>query len=180
MHEDDKKNEIIKQKIKNEMQRYILYTLFLTFFFAAFTTYERLLLNFHGPFFPYGYSLIQGLIMAKVVLIGETIKLGEKFSEKPLIVPVFYKTLVFCLFMIILSILEHVVTGCLIDKLSIDVVYERFISRGLSLALAKSVIVFFVFIWFFSVLETSRVLGNRKLFNLFFAARHAGDVFHTK
>ncbi len=60
-----KKHKDIKQKVKSEMKSYIMYTLFLTIFFAAFTNYERLLLNFHGPLFPYGYSLIQGLIKAK-------------------------------------------------------------------------------------------------------------------
>ncbi len=166
-----KKHKDIKQKVKSEMKSYIMYTLFLTLFFAAFTTYERLLLNFHGPFFPYGYSLIQGLIMAKVILIGQEMRLGEKYSDKPLIIPVMYKTTVFCLLMIVLITLEHLVTGCLVERKSIGLVYEEFISKGLSLALAKTVIVFFIFVWFFAVIETSRVLGDNKLFNLFFKSR---------
>jgi hypothetical protein len=166
-----KKHKDIKQKVESEMKRYVMYTLFLTLFFAAFTTYERLLLNFHGPFFPYGYSLIQGLIMAKVIMIGQTMKLGERYDDKPLIVPVLHKTLLFCLLMIVLIILEHLVTGCLVERKSIELVYEKFISRGLSIVLAKTVIVFFIFVWFFAVMETSRVLGGNKLFNLFFKSR---------
>ena len=171
MHHIGKNHDEIAKKIKNEMKRYILYTLFLTLFFAAFTTYERLLLNnFHSPFIPYGYSLIQGLIMAKVILIGQTIKLGERYSDKPLIIPVIYKTIVFCLLMMVLIILEHLVTGCFIEGKSIYLVYDEFISRGLSLAIARTVITSFVFVWFFAVLETSRILGDNHLFNLFFKA----------
>lgn len=169
MHEFDKKSATLKQKAKHEMQRYILYTIFLTFFFGAFTTYERLLLNtLHAPFIPYGYSLIQGLIMAKVILIGEAIKLGERYSGKPLIYIVLYKTLVFCLFMMFLIILEHFITDYLIKKQSFEYIYEETISRGLSLVFAKTVVMFFVFIFFFSILEAGRALGGNKLFNLFF------------
>lgn len=171
MHDLGKQHKNIKQKVKFEMKRYIIYTLFLTLFFAAFTTYERLLLNFQGPFFPYGYSLIQGLIMAKVIMIGQTMKLGERYDDKPLIIPVLHKTFLFCLLMMVLIILEHLVTGCLIKRKSIELVYEEFISKGLSLALAKTVIVFFIFVWFFAVLETARALGDNKLFNLFFKSR---------
>ena len=172
MHGIANKHHDLKQKAKNEMRRYITYTLFLTFFFGVFTTYERLLLNnLHAPFIPYGYSVIQALIMAKVILIGESIKLGERYSDRPLIIPVLYKTLVFCLLMMLLNILEHVITDCLIKKQSIEYVYEKYISRDLSLAFAKTVVMFFVFIFFFSVLETSRALGDNKLFNLFFKAR---------
>ncbi len=98
-------------------------------------------------------------------------RLGEKYSDKPLIIPVMYKTTVFCLLMIVLITLEHLVTGCLVERKSIGLVYEEFISKGLSLALAKTVIVFFIFVWFFAVIETSRVLGDNKLFNLFFKSR---------
>lgn len=172
MPEMDQQPQEITQKIKSEMKRFIFYTLFLTFFFAAFTTYQRLLLNnFHGPFIPYGYSLIQGLILAKVIMIGRTMKLGERYSHKPLIIPVLHKTIVFCLLLILLMIAEHLITGCLIQRKTVALVYEEFINRGWSLALAKTLVTFFVFILFFSVLETSRILGENKLFNLFFRTR---------
>lgn len=169
----DSKREELKQKAKKELRLYIIYTLFLSFFFAAFTTYERLLLNaMHAPFIPYGYSLIQALIMAKVILIGESIKLGDRFSDKPLIVPVLYKTVTFCLFMIVLMIIEHIITDYLIKKQSIEHIVQEYLSRGLSLVFAKTLVMFFVFIFFFSVLETSRALGDNKLYRLFFKNSH--------
>lgn len=163
----------IKQKVKNELRTFIIYAIYLNLLFFAFTSYERILLDLKdSSLLPYGFCTIQALIMAKVILIGEQIHLGRIFDNRPLAYAVAYKTLVFCLLMFILVIAEHCVIGWIEGKSTQDIL-DNFFNKRLNVALAKSFIMFLVFIFFFSVLETSRVLGGNKLFNLFFKSRDA-------
>jgi hypothetical protein len=159
----------IKQKILHELQRYLMYTVFLLILFFAFTSYERVLLGqLDFNYFPYGFCIIKALIMAKVIMVGEALNLGEKYATQPLIVPVIYKTILFCLFMLLLSIAEELIKGFFIAGQSLEQIYDVFISKHLSVALARIIIMFFIFIFFFSVMETSRALGGNKLFDMFF------------
>lgn len=158
----------IKEKIVHELQQYLTYTAFLLILFFAFTSYERVLLGqLDFYYFPYGFCVIKALIMAKVIMIGEAMNLGEKYSTQPLIIPVIYKTILFCLFMLFLSIAEELIKGWIAGQ-SMEQVYDLFVRKNLSITLARSMIMFFIFVFFFSVLETSRALGGDKLFNMFF------------
>lgn len=162
------KHREIKQKISNELKRYLMYTFFLAILLFTFTSYERMLLEkFGNQYVPYGFCIIKALILAKVIMIGEAIKLGEKFSKKPLIIPVFYKTIMFCLLVLVLIFAEHFIVG-LIEGKSFPLIYREVFIKRLNVALAQIVIMFFIFIFFFSVLGISRVLGKHKLFKLFF------------
>jgi len=39
--------------------------------------------------------VLEALVLAKVILIGDVLRLGRRFEDKPLIVPTLYKTVVF-------------------------------------------------------------------------------------
>lgn len=160
-------NRNLKQKIRHELHQYLLYTVFLMLLFFAFTSYERILLDKYEDFYiPYGYCVIKALIMAKVIMIGDAINIGKRFSNQPLIIIVIYKTIVFCLFMLLLMVIETLTKG-MIEGRSFQQTYEIF-STHLVIDIAQTVIMFFIFILFFSVLETSRVLGGTTLRDIFF------------
>lgn len=164
-------NPNLKERIRHEVQEYLLYTLFLTLLFFAFTSYERILLDKYQDFYiPYGYCIIKALIMAKVIMIGDAINLGKRFSNQPLIVIVIYKTIVFCLFMLLLMVIETLTKG-MIEGKNLQQMYEIFSERFV-IDVAQIVIMFFIFILFFSVLETSRVLGGTTLRDIFFKSAH--------
>src|SRR5689334_1715334 len=86
--------------------------IYLAILLSIFTTYRRLLLAEYGiDYLQYGYSLIEALVLAKIILLGRFLRLGGKFGNRPLIVPTLYKTLCFGLFVLAFSILEHIVLG---------------------------------------------------------------------
>lgn len=69
-------------------------------------------------------AVIEALIFAKVVMIGDVLCLGRRLEQKPLIYPILYKTGVFTVFVAIFKVLKHVVvvlwkgmgfTGGLVD-----------------------------------------------------------------
>lgn len=163
--EETKKN--LKQRVVHELYRFAFYTLFFTFFFWSFSTYNLILGEHPVTLLNYGYGFIESLILAKIILVGETLKLGEKFANRSLIIPTFYKSLVFTLFVIGFLILERFVTGSIRGKEASEI-YQELLSKGIDEIAAKIQVMYFVFILFFAFLEIGRVLGENKLFNLFF------------
>ena len=72
----------LKQKILHELIKYWLIVLYMAIFFGAFTSYRRLLLAHYGiSYEDYGISVIRALVLAKVVLVAETFRLGRGFEE---------------------------------------------------------------------------------------------------
>ena len=72
MNSENSKTAGLKQKITNQLEELAQIFLFLAFFFCAVATYRMLLLNeFHVSYFDYGAALINALVIAKVILIGE-------------------------------------------------------------------------------------------------------------
>lgn len=158
----------LKEKIITEMWRYIAYSVFLTLLFSAFSTYRRLILGEYAiSYIHYGYSIFEALILAKIILIGQSFGLGKRFDDKSLIIPTLYKTIVFTLFVLAFTVLEHFVVGHLTGKSSAEV-YQEFVDKGIYETFARVYLMFFVFILLFAFFEIGRVLGENKLFKLFF------------
>jgi hypothetical protein len=86
----------LKQKLSREMREFVIIFLYLGLLMGAFNTYRWLLLaEYHVGYFVYGYSLVEALVLAKVIIIGESLGIGERFADRPLIVPTHYKTMLF-------------------------------------------------------------------------------------
>lgn len=155
-----------KEKIKDELKLFFIYTAFLTMLFSVFNIYERLLLEpYTNPHVPYGYALIEAMILSKFILIGDYIKPLKKNTSMPLIIPVLIKTILFTLAVLFFTFLEHIITGLLESKDLNKVIYN-FLKNNLNIAIAKCVVILFVF--FFSIIEIAKEMGDRKLINLFF------------
>ncbi len=157
-----------KQKLFEEMRSLGLLTVFLVFFFCAFTTYRKLIIGDQSVnYINYAYNIVQSLLLAKIILLGQFLKLGERFLDKPLIIPALYKTLVFCVFVFVFSVAEHFIKGILTGK-NIEMVFNEFASASVNEILGRFLIYFPVFLFLFGYIELGRVLGKDKLFALFF------------
>lgn len=171
MRSPDKKQGTWKEKIFHEMVEYWLNVIYLTLVFAAFTQYRRLLLAAHDiTYTNYWVALIEALILGKVIMIGEVVRLGRGLEQKPLIYPTLYKTAVFTLFVGIFTVLENVIKA-LWKGTGLTANLVEFLGKGPSEFIANAMIVFVAFIPFFGVKELGRVLGQEKIWALFFRSR---------
>lgn len=162
----NKKN--VLNRILKEVRVYLIYAAFLTFLLSTFTIYQRILLHqYSNQYIHYGYSIIEALILAKIIIIGQSFKLGERFARMPLIVPVTYKTFLFCLLLIFFELVEHVVV-LLYSGANFSNLYQEFAMINTNIIFAKTFVMLIVFYFFFSFLELARVLGGKKLIKLFF------------
>ena len=164
-----------KQKFKHELIQYFFNVWFLLFFFGVFGWYRRFILDeYHISYLNYGTAIIEALVLAKVISIGDAIGLGRRFEDGPLIYPTIYKAFIYSCFVGVFSILEHVIGGLLRGK-GVAGGWAELWSNGIYELLARSLVTFFVFIPFFTVRELTRILGEHKIFNLFFRKRSAAE-----
>src|SRR5215813_7875803 len=162
-----------KQKLVTEMIEYWIVVVYLACFFGLFTWYRRFILaEYQISYVNYGVSLIEALVLAKVILIGDVLRLGRGLDDKPLIVPTLYKAVVFSLWVGLFSVLEHTIGGLLRGH-GLAGGVEELMRTGKYELLAGCLVTFVAFIPFFAFKELGRVLGEDKIRALFFRGRAA-------
>jgi hypothetical protein len=155
----------LKQKAAHEFKEFVVIFLYLAFFFCAVATYSMLLLKeFHVSYFAYSFALINALVIAKVILIGEYAHLGKQLEAKPLIYSAVYKAFLFSLLVVAFHFFEEVVKQLVHGK---DIA-GAFHDIRFDDLLGRSVIVFFTFIPLFGFRELRRALGEEKFRALVF------------
>jgi hypothetical protein len=166
---DKKKN--IKKKIVHEITEYWINVAYLTLVFASFTQYRRLVLAAHDiTYTNYWVAVIEALVLAKVVMIGDVLHLGRRLEHKPLIYSTLLKTIVFTIFVGAFTLIEHVIKGLWKGEAFVEQ-FGNFLGKGYHEVLAGCMVVFVAFIPFFAFRELGRVLGEGKIRTLFFRKR---------
>ena len=151
-----------------EMRKFAVIAAFLFFFFGAFATYRRLILaQYQIDYFVYGYALVESLVLAKVVMLGDMLHFGERFRGKPHIIPTLYRTFVFSILVLAFTILEEVIKGLFHGEGPMAVI-ARLAAMNRAEIAAKILVVFIVFIPLFSIWEIANVIGPSKLAEMFF------------
>jgi hypothetical protein len=164
-----------KQRVMDEFIEYWIVVAFLAWFFAVFAWYRRFVLaEYHISYTHYWVGLIEALVLAKLILIGDALRLGRKLDDKPLIVPTLWKAVVFSLLVAVFSVLEHTIEGLLRHR-GVAGGFEELMSKGKYELLGQSLIMFSVFVPFFACKELERVLGEGQLLKLFFRGKAAGS-----
>lgn len=165
----------IKARLLEETKTMLILFVYLSLFFGAFTMYGRLMLAEYGiAYLQYGYNFIEALVLSKVILLGQFLRLGERFNNRPLIVPTLYKTLWFSGLILVFSILEHLIGGWLHGK-STGVILQGILDQGLPQILARTLVKVLALVPLFAVIEIGRVVGAGNLFELFFRRRTSGN-----
>lgn len=171
MGNSEKKVAGWKEKVRHEFIEYWINVVYLTLVFAAFTEYRRLILASHDiTYTNYGVAVIEALVLGKVIMIGDALRLGRGLEAKPLIYPTLYKTVVFTVFVGVFKIIEHAII-VLWNRGAVTEVVVEISEQWLLEVIANSLVLFTAFIPFFAVKEIGRVLGKRKLSRLFFRKR---------
>ena len=111
------------------------------------------------------FAFVNALILAKVLLIGEHLHLGNRFRDKPLLYSIFYKCFVFTIFFIVVHILERVIVGVWSGR-TIAQSFPDIGSGSLKRILSMGATLFVALIPFFAFREISRVIGAGELWSL--------------
>jgi hypothetical protein len=155
----------LKQKTIHELWELAWIFLYLAFFFCSLELYSVLLLrDFHVKYLNFGFAVINALVVAKVILLGEYARIGRKYEHRPLIQSAAYKALIFVLLVFAFHLVEELVkrfvhTGHLAGAFS---------GTHMNDLVGRLVVVFCTFLPLFAFREARRVLGEQRFLDLFF------------
>jgi hypothetical protein len=171
MSDPGKKKMSLKQKIFHEMAEYWINVGYLALVFAAFTQYRRFVLAAHDiTYTNYWVAVIEALVLAKVVMIGDALRLGRRLDQHPLIYSTLLKTVVFSLFVGAFTLIEHVIKGLVMGK-GLTGGLVDLLGKGHHALLGGCLVIFVAFIPFFAFRELGRLLGEGKIWTFFFRRR---------
>jgi hypothetical protein len=160
-----------RARLLKETKTMLLVFVYLALLLGAFTAYRRLVLAEYGiGYFHYGCSILEALVLAKAIVFGSVLGLGERFSRRPLIVPTLYKAVCFSVLVLVLAVLERLGSGWWYGK-NFGAELEGIVGPGLWEILARVLVLFTALVPLFAVWETVRLVGEGKLFELFFKRR---------
>jgi hypothetical protein len=148
----------------------------LSIFFFVFRLYTRLIMSeFQIDYVEYGLTLVKALVLAKIILTAEALRLGDRFREHPLIVPTIYNTIVFVLFAAVVELIEHFAMGMTFGRKSAAELLAEIQDQGWPHMAAMSLVTLVAFLPFFAFRELERVLGPGKVRDLFIKNRVATE-----
>jgi hypothetical protein len=157
-----------KQKIIRELILYCVSFGYLLFFLGAFAWYRRVILAEYGiSYLHYGAAAIEALILAKVIWLGELLRLGRRQEGKPLIYPTLSKAVEFSLFVGLFAIIEHIIGG-LVHGVGVAGGLAELWHEGKYELMGRCLVTFFAFIPFFAFRELASAMGEGKMRHLFF------------
>jgi hypothetical protein len=146
------------------------------YFYIAFTAllfFKSAILHDRGVnWVPWGFAAIKAALVAKFVLIGRAMHVGERYQTRPLIWQTLYRSVAFLVVVVILDIIEEIIVG-LIHGRTVGQRIARLGGGTLEQMVATLVIVFLLFFRYFAFRSLAEVLGEGVLSRLFFIDRRS-------
>lgn len=166
----------LKQRAYHELKEFVVTALYLWVVFGLLLVYKSVILNQeHISYLAHGVALINALVLAKFVLIARAFRLGDQANDAPLIYPTLLKSALFSIVLASCKILEDVAVGFFHGKSFSQSIGD--LGGGTWKGILTLTVLMFVFlIPFFAFSELQRVLGERKLAQLFFRPREASKL----
>jgi hypothetical protein len=117
--------------------------------------------------FKLGLDLVNALVLGKIVLIGDSLHLGEQLKDRALIYEVLFRSAVFAVLLICFEISEEVVIGMLHGKTMTQSI-PPLGGGGVEGIVLVSIMLFACLIPLFAILGIRRALGDAEFHSLLF------------
>jgi hypothetical protein len=161
----------LQQRAMHEFKELAIVALYLYITIGAVILLKTAVLHSEGiEFTPWGIAVIKALILAKFMLIGDALKLGDRFNTRPLIWPTLHKAVAFAVLLLVFDIIEEAVVGLFHGRLVAASLNELFGIR-LEETLADVLIMLLVLVPYFAFRVLGEALGQGRLTRMFFVAR---------
>lgn len=163
-----KRRSRVLEIVVREAKKFCTLFLYLALVFSLFSLHQWVVLaSNHISYAFYGASIINALVLAKIMLVAEALHFGDQFRDKPLAYPILYKSVAFGLMLVSAYVAEEVIVGLLKGQNLAQSAPEL---GGGTLAgiLAIAVIMWVALIPYFAFKEIRRVYGGREFDSLVF------------
>src|SRR5688572_2164012 len=95
-----------------ELKEFAILTVYLYITLGSVVFMKTAVLHTQGiEFAPWGIAIVKAAVLAKFMLLGQAMKIGERTTSSPLIWPTLHKAFAFLVLLIIMTIIEEAVVG---------------------------------------------------------------------
>ncbi|MFO1460509.1 MAG: hypothetical protein U1G08_14005 [Verrucomicrobiota bacterium] len=165
---NESRSERWRRILIHELLEFFFNFAFLAFFLVAFAWYRRLILSkYHIHYTGYWAPVVEAAILAKVIMIGDALRVGRRLRHWPLIVPTVHRTVAFSILVLVFSVVEHVLGALWHGRPASQGLSELTNADGQGF-LAWWLLINVAFLPFFAFKEMEIVLGVDKVRGLFF------------
>lgn len=168
----------IRTGVTSIFKRMFVIAMYLGVLLSLFAIHRYLLLGDGGLASHIGFSFLNAWALAKVILVGQELQIGDNFRNRMLVYVIGIKSAIFAVLLLIFRIIEEAVIGAIEGKGLYEAVFsghpglEHNKFQGMVLT---CIIMFFALMPFFAYLEFERVLGVKRLRSLMFGPARAMD-----
>ena len=146
----------LRQRAMHELTELAILTAYLYITIGAVILIKVSVLHDHNiSYAPWGIAIVKAVVLAKFVLVGRAMKIGERYSTRPLIWPTLHKAFAFLVLLVVLTIIEEVVVG-LFHHQTVAASLDELAGAKLDETLAGIVILFMVLIPYFAIPRAER------------------------
>ncbi len=165
----------LHERAMHELKEFALITAYLYVPLFAIIMLKTAILKDQGvDFAPMGVAIVKAAVLAKFMMLGQMLHIGESFSARPLIWPTLSKALALTLLLIVMTVLEEIVVGWFHHRSMADLLQEMFGPRLLE-TLAGWVIMLLVLIPYCAFRVLNEALGKGKLARMFLVEHRAAE-----
>ena len=161
-------------KIVDEFKQLLQIALYLYVCLGALLLYASSVAGAHVEYAHLGYAAVKALLLAKFILMGHWLHLGEGRRNRLLIYSVVYQALAIWVLLVALSVLEQFVEGALHGH-SLAAGLAELQRNSFGRILAQTLILLLVLLPYVALRQLSAVLGPGKLKRIFFVAGHGAS-----
>ncbi|SHJ31456.1 hypothetical protein SAMN05444159_0281 [Bradyrhizobium lablabi] len=162
-----------REKISEELTEFIILTAYLYVCFAAVIYFKTAILQAQGvAYAPLSLAIIKAAICAKFMLVGRLFHMGERFKNRPLIIPTLHRSFVFLLLLAVLTLIEEIVVGAIHRRTVMDSI-SGIAGGTLHQFVATILLMFLILVPYFAFRSLGDIVGDKILVRLFFERRRS-------
>jgi GYF domain 2 len=150
----------LKVRLLEELRKFFVIVAYLWLVFFVLFVHEWLVLAGHNIGFRfYGLATLNALVLGKIMLIAENMRFTKRFDNRPLIVPIAYKSIVFAVLLLVAYIAEEIGVGMFHGKTAAES-FPVIGGGGPAALLCVTAIMAAALVPFFAFREIARVVGE--------------------
>jgi hypothetical protein len=174
-----KQKRSVKERAVEELKELAVLAAYLWIFLAVFQIHRTLVLRGQVPgselSYRTGFALFKALVLAKFMLLAETVWVVKTFKDKPLVYSILFKSAVYAAILLCMNILEEILLGMIYGKTPAQSMIEVGGAGVAGIALA-GIIAFVVLIPLFAFREISDAIGTEELRSILLKRRRTSTT----
>jgi VIT1/CCC1 family predicted Fe2+/Mn2+ transporter len=162
----------LKAEAVDETKKIFGVFLYLWVLLTLFSLHKAFIFNEDMLTYQQGFALINALALAKIVVVGQAMHIGDRPKDDPVFWPAVVKAAIFAVILLIFHVIEETAVGVWRGKTVAEAI-PTIGDGSLQAILIAAAMIFIGLIPFFAFVELERVLGAEELRTLMFGRPRA-------